>query len=193
MPCEFFNKLPINPPDEAIEKELIKSVFEAMQAALPALKLQAQNAVLQYGGDVPDAAIEELFRSHVLELENRLEQLFEGESNILSRVSSARKDPSLLDLPDAKMDEFYHAGTTFALFWYGVTGSPANPTICLSINHAHADSIDRALQNITEDEPPKAAPQPVAQSKSCLASSWPYWLLMLIIGVVVGIIISAMK
>lgn len=191
MACPFFDNLPSNPNVNQINEALLAAVVTAQQNAIPAFKRRIKSEFVRSNGNPSDDAIELCYIRHTSDIAYAVEDLFTGDSRIKERIGQIFDNPEIANL-DAEMleDGFYHMGFVYAMYWYAITETVADPSVCVSLNHAHAEAIQTALEELSYELEGKQPPRKKANTYSPRkkSSSWPYWIAMLVIGIIIGII-----
>lgn len=187
MSCAFYRDLPDNPNIEQIKKQLIATVVIAQRNAMPAFKRRIKSEVIRSHGKLSDDALETAFVFHTSDIAYAVEDQFSENSAIMERVKRIFANPELAGLDRERIEGgFYHMGYVYAIYWYGITGTVAEPHTCVSLNHMHADEIEKSLREVDIELGRKGS------SASCSASkkipSWLCWLLILIIGILIGVV-----
>ncbi len=189
--CPFFNSLPANPSIDQIDKALIAAVITAQQNAMPKFKRTILSSFIKSSVVSDESAIEIGYIQHTSNIIWALEDLFEGNTTIKERLESIFDKPEMAHLDHETLDKgFYHMGFIYAMFWYAITGTVANPSTCVSLNHLHAEEIEKTLHEL-DDELSGNSGQSKPAPASKKSSSLPYWILILAIGFIIGLIIHA--
>lgn len=189
--CLFFNSLPTNPSIDQIDKALIAAVITAQQNAMPKFKRTISSSLFKNSVSSDDDAIETCYIFHTSNIIWALEDLFEGDATIKERLESIFDKPEVAHLDHEMLDKgFYHMGFIYAMFWYAITGTVANPSTCVSLNHLHAEEIEKTLHELDDElsgNSGQSKPAPAPKKSSSL----PYWILMLVVGFIIGVIIKS--
>ena len=186
--CPFFNGLPDNPSVDQIDKALISAVITAQRNAMPKFKRTIASSFIKDIVTSDGEAVEIAYIQHTSNIIWALEDLFEGDATIKERLDSIFDNPEKAHLDSEMLDRgFYHMGFIYAMFWYAITGTVANPNTCVSLNHLHAEEIEKTLHELDRELSRKST-QASAPKKS---SSLPYWILKLVVGFIIGIIIKS--
>lgn len=117
-------------------------------------------------------------------IDNAIHFLLRDDAIAVKRIDEAWNNPSLIGLDDFSFDEFHHIGFNYGLYWYAITGTEPSCSTMRSLCHAHAEMIEQTLKEVAEQYAPKRNP---------FLSSLPYWLIILAIGFVIGIIINSIR
>ena len=187
----FYDNLPYNPNIDQIKEALISVVVTAQQNAMPRFKQRLKRKLILEGGNPSEDIIEQIFIMHTSDIAYAVEDVFKDDTAILNRVHSVFDNPEAAGLDAEMLDKgFYHMGFIYAMYWYGITGTAPEPSMFVGLNHIHAEAIEDALHEIDDElceisGKPKPAPAP---KKS---SSLPYWILMLVVGFIIGAIIKS--
>lgn len=192
MPCEFMTNLGANPTDESLSRALAKAILEIQEKAVSSMKMHCMSLMIKYPKDVPDSEIDRIFSLHRSDMLYEVGRLFDGEEEIKSRVSAVLNDPTIIGMDSDTFDGFFHNGFIYAIYWYGITGSEPDWGVCSSINHLHGEMIEAMLKDANNVV--YGNNKSVAQNRNnAKNSSWPYWIAMLVIGLIIGTIISASR
>lgn len=148
----FFENLPQHPNAEQIKETLTAAVVATQQEAMPAFKRRIKSAMIRANGNPSNAAVLNALIYHTSDIVCGVEELFADEPEILDRYKQVFDTPEIAGLDPELLDTgFYHMGNVYAMFWYGITGTAAEPHICVALNHIHADAIDQALAELSDD------------------------------------------
>lgn len=191
MSCPFFDNLPANPNVNQINEALLAAVVTAQQNAMPAFKRRIKEKFIRSNLNPTDNDIKLCYVWHTGDIAYAVEDLFAGDSRIKERIGQIFDNPEIANLDAEMLEEgFYHMGFIYAMYWYAITETVADPSVCVALNHAHAEAIQTALEELSYELEGKQPPRKKANTYSPRkkVSSWPYWVAMLVIGVLIGII-----
>lgn len=96
----------------------------------------------------------------------------------LSRIDEALAHPELYGFTYLRFDQGELAGFVFAAFWHAITDDP-NGSRDISNIMIELNSLQKSLMDGTLEE---------LRKESKKSSSLPYWIAMLVLGVIIGII-----
>lgn len=194
MACPFFDNLPANPNISQINDALLAAVVTAQQNAMPAFKRRLKADFIRSGGNSSNDDIELCYIRHTSDIAYAVENLFEGDNRIKDRIGQIFDNPEIAML-DAEMLEkgTYHMGFIYAIYWYAITETVADPSVCVALNHAHAEAIQTALEELSYELEGKKPPRRNANARMARKKSfsWLFWLLLLLIGIIIGVIIKS--
>ena len=148
----FFENLPQHPNVEQIKEALTAAVVATQQGSMSALKRRIRSAIIRANGNPPEDAILNALIYHTSDIVCGVEELFADKPEILERYKHIFYTPEVAGLDPELLDTgFYHMGNVYAMFWYGITGTVAEPHTCSALNHIHADAISQALEELSND------------------------------------------
>ena len=154
MSCPFFDSLPENPTPEQMHNALIGAISESIELALISLKSDLKMILSRAeefsSEDKLDNALEKALTNHLEYVKLRLETWFYGCPDVFDNVAEAISTPELLYTYEEDGDSTpQHAGVYYGRFWYGVTKTQPDPSVCVALNHIHAEAIEKVMQEVS--------------------------------------------
>lgn len=189
MSCPFFDNLPANPNINQINEALLSAVVTAQQNAMPAFKRRIKEKFIRFNQNPSDDDIKLCYIFHTSDIAYAVEDLFVGDSRVKERIGQVFDNPEIANLDSEMLENgFYHMGFIYAMYWYAITETVADPSVCVALNHAHAEAIQTALEELSYELEGKHLPRKktTTYSPRKKSSSWPYWIAMLVLGIIIG-------
>ncbi len=177
-------------PTEEVQKQLLEVIFTAVDGALSLYKERVSEMFASVTSEYEfNQRYETILKQHTREIIEIAKYRLRENEYFLSRIDSIIADPSGLGFgSDFTFDAPCHAGFICSAFWYALTDDPYGMAAYgSSINRTHNAKMEQIL---TELSKANRNSKTNASSAGCLSSSWPYLLGMLILGLVIGLIIS---
>lgn len=186
-------------PSAAAASELLKIVSEAVLKCQPGYASDCRKlmqAMKNCSQTEEDALYDErypvIFADYCHAIIQTVKANILNNTYALSRIDDALSHPKLYSFSDLCFEKGELAGFVFAAFWYAITADPDGckniSNIMVELNSFQDSLMDGTLEQLRKECYGSPQPQHSTYSPRKKVSSWPYWIAMLVIGIIIGII-----
>lgn len=127
-----------------IEDILISAVVCACNENTGSLKREVKSLPLTASNEEIDEAME----LYTCVIDNQMWSLFSDDEIAKKRWDSVLNDPSIIGYDNFSFEGFHHIGFNYGLYWYAITGLQPDISICVNLNHYHANLIKETLEAV---------------------------------------------
>lgn len=172
-------------PSAAAASELIQIVTEAVLTCQSVYASDRRQLMVDMAAcprskrdDLYNERYPEVYANYCRAIIATVKKKISNNEYALSRMDEALSHPELYGFAYLNFAEGELAGFVFAAFWYAITDDP-NGSKDISNIMIELNSLQKNLMDGTIEE---------LRKENKKSSSWPYWIAMLVIGIIIGII-----